>query len=107
MVLNLAICFHRKQDERVLNSPIYAELKSFKEDQGSTEIILPAILFIKVQAGRHAETPECWSLEFQLDATFADNSGHFCKQIKYLYVTTIFLSFDQNHMKKFNLAGIL
>ena len=28
-----------------------------------------------------AETPECWSLEFQLDATFADSFGHICRQI--------------------------
>ena len=33
---------------------------------------------------RHAETPECWSLEFQLDATFADNVGHICRQIMYI-----------------------
>ena len=30
---------------------------------------------------RLAESPECWSLKFQLDATFADNFVHICGQI--------------------------
>ena len=33
---------------------------------------------------RLAETPECWSLEFQLDATFAANFGHIGRQIVYI-----------------------
>ena len=33
---------------------------------------------------RLAEIPECWSLEFQLDATFADNFCHICRQIMYI-----------------------
>ena len=44
---------------------------------------------------RLAETPKCWSLEFQLDATFTDIFGHFfrVRQIMYLYLQTI-LSYD-------------
>ena len=30
---------------------------------------------------RLVDIPECWSLELQLDATFADNLGHICRQI--------------------------
>ena len=37
---------------------------------------------------RLAETPECWSLEFQLDATFADILGHICRQFM-VYLQTI------------------
>ena len=32
-----------------------------------------------------AETPDCWSLEFQLDGTIADNVGHTGRQIMYNY----------------------
>ena len=31
-----------------------------------------------IHLNRLAETPECWSLKFQLDAKFADNLGHIC-----------------------------
>ena len=34
--------------------------------------------------GRLAETPECWGLEFQLDATFADSFSQICRQIMYI-----------------------
>ena len=37
----------------------------------------------RTPGSRLAETPECRSLEFQLDATFADNLGHICRQIMY------------------------
>ena len=40
---------------------------------------------IRRSTSRLAETPESWSLEFQLDATFADNFGHICRQILYVY----------------------
>ena len=42
-----------------------------------TEISLP----VRQLQGRRAETPGCWSLEFQLDATFADNFCHIFRQI--------------------------
>ena len=43
---------------------------------------------------RLAETPECWSLEFKLDATFADKCCHICRQIvdtcrQFFIMTTI------------------
>ena len=42
---------------------------------------------------RHAETPECWSLELKLAATFADKFGHICRQT---CIISIFL--QKNHV---------
>ena len=42
------------------------------------------IFMVRIFVTRLAEIPECWSLEFQLDATFGDNFGHICRQIMYI-----------------------
>ena len=75
---------------------------------------------------RLAESPECWRLEFQLDATFADKSCIFetifsiFADKSFIFETTFsifadkscifvdnFRLYDQNYMKQWNLAGIL
>ena len=52
---------------------------------------------------RLAETPECWSLDFQLDATFADNFGHISRQL--MYICRQFFIIWPEFYEKWNLAG--
>ena len=56
-------------------------IKSNKNDQSSYVNILKENIS---NCSWLAETSECWSLEFQLDATFSDNLGHICRQIMYI-----------------------
>ena len=45
---------------------------------------------------RLAETPECWSLEFHLIATFADNFDHISRQNVSIHLETIFIEHTYN-----------
>ena len=66
---------------------------------------MEVVSFFFFMAGhcRLAETPECWSLEFQLDTTFADNFGSYLQPVHAYLQTT--LSDDKNPLLKWNLAG--
>ena len=68
------------------------------QNDGSTQQIAGCLRDFRSGAGGHsfdyfvvllarsrlAETPGCWSLEFQLDATLADNFSRICRQIVYI-----------------------
>ena len=68
------------------------------ENTGAYHCVASTYLMKVADWTRLADTPECWSLEFQLDAIFGDNLGHICRQI--MVYLQIILSYEQNYMEK-------